>query len=83
MFRTILVATSVVACIALGACDGRKAKVETPKAEAEVSTKLSKEVLSDAELNALATAAAVSASSPSANAAASNTTGNTLVEISP
>ena len=82
--RLIPLAVALAWSVALGACE-RTAKVETPTAEAEVSTKLPQEALSDAELNAAATNAAVTASMPSANATApiGADGGNNLIQVAP
>ena len=61
--RMIGMSALLAASAALAACDdGREAEAETPVAEAEVSTELPETVVSDAELQEAADAAAVGAS---------------------
>ena len=61
--RTLSITAAVVAAaFALSACGDREAESETDVAEAEVSTDLPEEQLSDADLQAAADAAAASAS---------------------
>lgn len=61
--RAIGMAALFAASAALAACDdSREAEAETPVAEAEVETELPETVLSDAELQDTAEAAAESAS---------------------
>ena len=60
---------------ALAACGDREAESETPIAEAEVSTELPEQVVSDQQLQGTADAAAANASTPPATVPAPGATG--------
>ena len=60
---------------ALAACGDREAESETPIAEAEVSTELPEQVVSDQQLQGTADAAAANASTPPATVPAQGATG--------